>query len=840
MAAVLLYKRQSGKANLAKFVEGTDDAVLDSIITSLTTSGNLYNDANTQTVTLGGSALVTANLATGNAVTTVNLGTGTGVTSITIGSNTGAGDVIDIGGAGSVTTIKGDLAVEGTTTSVDSEVVNIADSHLYLNKDYTTAVGESGGLVVNYLPTATTDTEAAGGFTSATTVATTAATAFAAGDFVQVSGAANPANDGLYEVLTHAGNVLTIDSTPVHSFSQTAFTVDATGSSASFTKVTVSALQAGTDGIWEQGAGATAGALTFVDLGAAAGNSLQQAYVQGNTITTSAGEGIFSVTGTETITLTAGAASTWSTSAGALTITSAAAATWSTAAGALTLDGAAGVNIAGNAGEVDVTTTGALDLNSGAGTWDSTAGIALEAATASSFNVTTGPLTLSTTTSGDVTISTTTAGDILLSGAAEIDLTAAGLIDINAGANLDIDVTGSFDMLSTGAFSIDGTGASNVTAATGDLTLSATANSVVVSGGEAAADAVQLTAGNAAGGITTSAGTGGYSIGSGDTAAQTNSLFSGGTGAKANTIGSTASTSSLTLQSGTGSMTFTAGGAFDVNAVGAVTVDGTSIDLTGTAASSFSTTGAGIDLTLDSAAGRVVIDGGEAAADAVRITASNAAGGIDVDAGTGGITLDTTAGFSIDGATASNVTVSGATADLTLGARGATVTLNEVGETTLDGAFTATSLIGALNELINGGAQENSLTETYTTTGRAVGEAVIIDGDSSANTAADASAFATVEGFVGLVATVGTPGTVTTFGTGTALFENGTATPAAGDPIYVSPNVAGRVTGVAPSGNEVIMQIGVLKDDAGLTAGTIGTDETAAVHLQPFQLLNNV
>ena len=52
---------------------------------------------------------------------------------------------------------------------------------------------------------------------------------------------------------------------------------------------------------------------------------------------------------------------------------------------------------------------------------------------------------------------------------------------------------------------------------------------------------------------------------------------------------------------------------------------------------------------------------------------------------------------------ASNFTVSGAAADLTLGARAATITLNEADSgvlerTDLDG-FTATSIIGALNEL---------------------------------------------------------------------------------------------------------------------------------------------
>jgi len=52
--------------------------------------------------------------------------------------------------------------------------------------------------------------------------------------------------------------------------------------------------------------------------------------------------------------------------------------------------------------------------------------------------------------------------------------------------------------------------------------------------------------------------------------------------------------------------------------------------MTSATASSFGTTGAGIDLTLDSAAGRVIINGEEAADNAITIV--SAAGGIDVNA----------------------------------------------------------------------------------------------------------------------------------------------------------------------------------------------------------------
>lgn len=70
----------------------------------------------------------------------------------------------------------------------------------------------------------------------------------------------------------------------------------------------------------------------------------------------------------------------------------------------------------------------------------------------------------------------------------------------------------------------------------------------------------------------------------------------------------------------------------DLTATGAVSFTGATgaIVMTSATASSFGTTGAGIDLTLDSAAGRVIVNGEEAAANA--ITLLSAAGGIDVDA----------------------------------------------------------------------------------------------------------------------------------------------------------------------------------------------------------------
>lgn len=75
-------------------------------------------------------------------------------------------------------------------------------------------------------------------------------------------------------------------------------------------------------------------------------------------------------------------------------------------------------------------------------------------------------------------------------------------------------------------------------------------------------------------------------------------------------------------------------------------------------------TNGGVDL---DGALQVNIDSSQAAAaDSIRINASAADGGIDVDAGTGGIAIDSTGAISLDAAAASNFSVSGAGIDLTL------------------------------------------------------------------------------------------------------------------------------------------------------------------------------
>ena len=297
--------------------------------------------------------------------------------------------------------------------------------------------------------------------------------------------------------------------------------------------------------------------------------------------------------------------------------------------------------------------------------------------------------------------------DILASGAAageDIDIIATGssvnitstenqanAIRLNASdaaGGIDADDGGggmTFDSL--GAISLDAAAASNftVTGAGIDLTLSSAAGRVIVNGEEAAANAITFL--SAAGGIDANA------------ALQINVDSSQAAVADAIRIVASAADGGIDVDSGTGGHT--------IDSTGAISIDAA-------AASNFSVTGAGIDLTLASAAGRIIVNGEEAAAnavtllsaaggidanaalqinidssqaaaaDSVRIVASAADGGMDIDSGTGGLTIDTTGAFSIDGAAASNVTVAGAGIDLTVSSAAGRVVVDG-GEAAADG-----------------------------------------------------------------------------------------------------------------------------------------------------------
>lgn len=245
---------------------------------------------------------------------------------------------------------------------------------------------------------------------------------------------------------------------------------------------------------------------------------------------------------------------------------------------------------------------------------------------------------------------------------------AAGAITVDTAAGVSIDSATASNFTVTGA---------------ADLTLASAGGSVNVTGSQAAVDAVYIAATNAAGGIDVNCGTGGITV----------------------------------------------------DTTGAFSLDGAAL-------SNISVGGAGIDLNLESALGRVVVNGEEAAADAVRIlsaaggldanvalqmnldssqaaatavrvVASNVAGGIDIDCGTGGCTLDSTGVLSLDSAGATNLTATGAfdvTVSSTLGScilsagEGAADAIQITASDAAAGGIALTSGIGGIAATASGAA----------------------------------------------------------------------------------------------------------------------------------------
>lgn len=227
-----------------------------------------------------------------------------------------------------------------------------------------------------------------------------------------------------------------------------------------------------------------------------------------------------------------------------------------------------------------------------------------------------------------------------LGSADAINLTAS-----NAAGGIDIDSgTAGFIVDTTGGISLDSAAASNFTA-TGafDLTIQSTAGSVIVSASEDAADAVQVL--STAGGI--------------------DILATGEAGQDIDIANTGGSVNISATEDNAGAITIGTNG-------------GTSERITVTC--SQGTNAASIGLV--STAGGITLTAGLGTADAVNINTSNAAGGIDVDAGTAGVIVDTTGAISLDSAAASNFTVTGAF-DLTLNSTAGSVNIT-AGETAAD------------------------------------------------------------------------------------------------------------------------------------------------------------
>jgi len=302
------------------------------------------------------------------------------------------------------------------------------------------------------------------------------------------------------------------------------------------------------------------------------------------------------------------------------------------------------ITIAASAGGIDITATGGdMDITA------SGAGLTIT----STENAADSIAIISTVGGIDITCSAASAGE-------DIDITTSSSINLTATENAAnaIYLRANGGTSETVKIHADqGTGVASIEVVS-DV------GGVTITGGVASADAINIVASNAGGGIDIDAGTAGFIV---DT------------------------TGGISLDSAAAS-NFTATGAFDITVqstagsilinAGEAAADAVNVDSTG-----------GFDL---DAALQINIDSSQAAAaNSVRIVASAADGGMDIDAGTGGITIDSTGAVSIDGAAASNFSVSGAGIDLTFASTGGRVVVN--GEEAAADAVRILSAAGGLD-----------------------------------------------------------------------------------------------------------------------------------------------
>ena len=640
-------------------------------------------------------------------------------------------------------TVGGDLTVAGDIISRGSQNVIIQDPILDLGMGNSTTTATAGGFTVSMNRAAGFTAENVTDFVAGVGPAVSAPTftvsggssAFVAGDIVAISGASDGENDGLYVVASVAAGVVTIKGTggtaPSGSvpFAQTQFKA-ATGQSATAYKVDLSAavFADGTGsfkdpagGSWPKGTFVTAYEASATEAAfqangsydTAAQTSLQEAYDIGNTINTSGGRDVI-ISGTEKLSVSATGGV--QVSAGGVQITGGALDVNTSAdfdlAGAFTVDGAQAVQI-GSGTAVSTFTV------------DATGAISLDAGAASNLTTTSGALTLAG--AGGVTV-TSTGGTLALNGAGQtVDLDATTL-DVDGGAmsfdgtafNVGMALSGAlpvainattFDVDASAAVTLTGGAASKINTTAGDLTLDAEVASLILDGGEAAADAVKIHASNAAGGIDIDAGTAGI-------AADTTGAISLDAAAASN-LTVTGSGASLTLAAAGGgaqkveiSSAGTGADAVDINA----TAGGVTVDAAGAISLDSTATASNFTLTAN--------DAGDAT---LTIAASNTGDGVanlDIDAD-GAITIDAVGAFSIDGAAASNVTTTGANLTLSTVTSGVlavtsagNLDMDAVGTATLDAAGISLDSAGVASNFTvasTGDAQDLTLAVTGAT-----------------------------------------------------------------------------------------------------------------------------
>lgn len=169
--------------------------------------------------------------------------------------------------------IAGNVFVGGTITSTTTKNLVVTDQFINLNNG-NIAGPTASGITMNYLATGIATTSILPGFTQAIPATSDAQIQTAAagplwvlGDVVQVSGSTN--NDGLYQVQSHAANILSLKSIGLNpttlDFVQDQLVSEATVG-ADIVGVNLTVLQTGTTGVLEYASGNTTADFVFAPI----------------------------------------------------------------------------------------------------------------------------------------------------------------------------------------------------------------------------------------------------------------------------------------------------------------------------------------------------------------------------------------------------------------------------------------------------------------------------------------------------------------------------------------------------------------------------------------------
>lgn len=214
----------------------------------------------------------------------INFGAGSSITSTT--------GVLNIDSSVSIT---GDLFVAGTTTTISTTHLGIADSFILLNQGYTVPSPRPGGVAVNYLPTstyATVDGYFIAGIAGVSNPYVSIAAGsglLATGDVIMITGTGisnSGDNNGFFEVLSNSGGILEIRGIGLTGtqldFTENQFVTDGYVAG-KVTKVNISLISSGPDGYWEVSQGSDSATIlaNYRDVlitGGAAGGDLGGTY----------------------------------------------------------------------------------------------------------------------------------------------------------------------------------------------------------------------------------------------------------------------------------------------------------------------------------------------------------------------------------------------------------------------------------------------------------------------------------------------------------------------------------------------------------------------------------